>query len=98
MRANKVLAVAGAAGILTLAACSAGSTAPAASTAAPAPANKNVALVVGVNGSPFYEALACGAQAEAKKLGLSLKVSAPAQFAADAQIPVVDAVTAAHPA
>jgi ribose transport system substrate-binding protein len=84
--------------MLTLAACSAGTTAPGASSSAPAAGNKNVSLVLGVNGSPFYEALACGAQAEAHKLGLSVKVSAPAQFAADAQIPVVDAVTAAHPA
>jgi ribose transport system substrate-binding protein len=61
-------------------------------------AEKSVALVLGVTGSPFYEALACGAAAEAKTLGLDLAVSAPNQFAADAQIPVVDAVTARHPA
>jgi ribose transport system substrate-binding protein len=57
-----------------------------------------VALVLGVNGSPFYEALACGASDEAKKLGLTLHLSAASQFAADQQIPVVDAVTASHPA
>jgi ribose transport system substrate-binding protein len=84
------------AGALALAACSAGTTG--AGSNAPAPATKDVALVLGVNGSPFYQALACGAQAEAQKLGLNLKVSAPAQFAADAQIPVVNAVTAARPA
>lgn len=59
---------------------------------------KNVALVLGVKGSPFYEALACGAKAEASKLGLKLSVSAPDQFAADSQIPVVNAVTAQKPA
>jgi len=58
----------------------------------------NVALVLGVKGSPFYQALQCGAQAKAKELGLTLTVSAPDQFAADSQIPVVNAVTATKPA
>ncbi|WP_182422247.1 ABC transporter substrate-binding protein [Aureimonas sp. ME7] len=60
--------------------------------------NKSVALVLGVKGSPFYQALQCGAQAKAQELGLSLTVSAPDQFAADSQIPVVNAVTATAPA
>lgn len=60
--------------------------------------SNDVALVLGVNGSPFYQALACGAQATATQLGLHLSVSAGAQFAAGAQIPVVQAVTASHPA
>ena len=59
---------------------------------------KTVALVLGVKGSPFYQALQCGAQAKAKELGLVLTVSAPDQFAADSQIPVVNAVTATSPA
>ncbi len=57
----------------------------------------NVSLVLGVSGSPFYEAMACGAKSEAMKLGLSLKVSAGAQFSADAQVPIVNAVTASRP-
>jgi len=61
-------------------------------------AEPSVALVLGVKGSPFYQALACGAQAKAKELGLSLTVSAPDQFAADSQIPVVNAVAATRPA
>lgn len=63
-----------------------------------AAADKTVALVLGVKGSPFYQALQCGAQAKAKELGLSLTVSAPDQFAADSQIPVVNAVAATKPA
>lgn len=59
---------------------------------------KTVALVLGVKGSPFYQALQCGAQAKAKELGLTLTVSAPDQFAADSQIPVVNAVAATKPA
>lgn len=81
---------------LALTACSAGSTNPGGN--AKAPSNKNVALVLGAKGSPFYDALACGAKAKAQALGLTLKVSAPDQFAPDSQIPVVNAVTAARPA
>ncbi len=58
----------------------------------------SVALVLGVKGSPFYQALQCGAQEKAKQVGLSLTVFAPDQFAADSQIPVVNAVTATQPA
>lgn len=61
-------------------------------------AEKSVALVLGVKGSPFYQALACGAKAKAKELGLDLTISAPDQFAADSQVPVVNAVTATAPA
>jgi ribose transport system substrate-binding protein len=55
------------------------------------------ALVLGVKGSPFYQALACGAKAKAKELGLALTISAPDQFAADSQIPVVNAIAATTP-
>ncbi|AJE47136.1 ABC transporter substrate-binding protein [Celeribacter indicus] len=57
----------------------------------------SVALVLGVSGSPFYQVLQCGAMARAEELGLDLTVSAGDQFAADSQIPVVNAVTAAGP-
>jgi ribose transport system substrate-binding protein len=67
-------------------------------TAAAQAASPTVALVLGVKGSPFYQALACGAKAKAKELGLDLTVSAPDQFAADSQIPVVNAVAATKPA
>ncbi len=77
--------------------CSHGSTGPAAGAAAPT-GSKKVALVLGVKGSPFYSAMACGAQAEAKRLGLDLTVSAGDQFSADSQVPVVNAVTASKPA
>ena len=60
-------------------------------------ADNTVALVLGVKGSPFYQALACGAQAKAKELGLTLTVSAADQFAADSQIPVINAIAATKP-
>jgi ribose transport system substrate-binding protein len=69
----------------------------AASSAAEA-ADPAVAVVLGVKGSPFYQALACGAKAKAKELALALTISAPDQFAADSQIPVVNAIAATTPA
>lgn len=63
-----------------------------------AEASGSVALVLGVKGSPFYQALQCGAQSRAKEKNVSLTVSAPDQFAADSQIPVVNAVAATAPA
>ncbi|MGU3502342.1 ABC transporter substrate-binding protein [Mycobacterium sp. C31M] len=65
---------------------------------APTPEGNSVALVLGSSGSPFYEALSCGAEAKAAELGLDLDVTAASTFAADAQIPVVNAVAASRPA
>lgn len=80
----------------TITACSSGS-GPAPSAGASG-GSKKVALVLGVKGSPFYSAMACGAKAKAKQLGLDLSVSAGDEFSADAQVPVINAVTAAKPA
>ena len=73
---------------------SASSTSSAASASA---AGKSVTVVVGVKGFQYYTALGCGALAEGKQLGLHVTVQGPNQFAAPAQIPVVNAVTAQHP-
>ncbi|MDZ7882259.1 MAG: ABC transporter substrate-binding protein [Mycobacterium sp.] len=78
-----------------VAGCTSGSTQ---SGGAPTPEGNSVALVLGSSGSPFYEALSCGAEAKAAELGLDLNVTAASTFAADAQIPVVNAVTASRPA
>lgn len=75
-----------------------GCTSGSSQSSAPAPEGNNIALVLGTSGSPFYEALSCGAEAKADELGLDLDVTAPSTFAADAQIPVVNAVTATRPA
>lgn len=60
-------------------------------------ADTSLALVLGVKGSPFYEAMACGAQAKATELGVMLTVSASDQWGPDQQIPVVNAVGAVKP-
>jgi ribose transport system substrate-binding protein len=57
----------------------------------------SIALTLGVKGSPFDDALACGALDEAKKLGLHIDLFAPDHFTGESQAPVVDAVTARKP-
>jgi ribose transport system substrate-binding protein len=95
MKKFATLAVVGIGLVGLTSACSTGSTS---GTQQETPDNKNVSLVLGVSGSPFYEALACGAQGKADELGLNLDISAGNEFAADAQVPVINAVTAKNPA
>ncbi len=57
----------------------------------------SIALILGVKGSPFDDALACGALDAAKKLELHVDLFAPDHFTGEAQAPVVDAVTARSP-
>ncbi len=68
-----------------------------AAPAAGSGAGKTLALIQGTDSDPFYITMACGARAEAKKLGASLTVQGPANFQASEQIPVVNSVTAKHP-
>jgi ribose transport system substrate-binding protein len=60
-------------------------------------ADTSIALILGVKGSPFDDALACGALDAAKKLGLHIDLFAPDHFTGESQAPVVDAVTARTP-
>jgi ribose transport system substrate-binding protein len=57
----------------------------------------NMTLIAGVRGDEFYITMNCGAQAEAKKLGVTLNFQGPNEFAADQQIPIVNAVAAKKP-
>jgi ribose transport system substrate-binding protein len=61
-------------------------------------ANKNITLMVGVKGDPFYVSMQCGASAAAKKLGYKLQVQGPDKFDATLQNPLLDAVASAKPA
>src|SRR5436190_9038423 len=58
---------------------------------------KNLALIAGVKGDEFYITMNCGAQAEAKKLGVSLDFQGPQEFDAAQQTPIVNAVAAKKP-
>lgn len=79
---------------VTLAGCSSGST-PSESPAGDG--SVSMSLVVGTKGSPFYEAMACGAQAAADENDVTLSVAAPDTWGAAAQLPVLDSVAAQSP-
>jgi ribose transport system substrate-binding protein len=59
--------------------------------------SKSLALIQGTKADNFYVTMGCGAKAEASKLGYSINVQGPADFAAPEQIPIVNAVTAQKP-
>jgi ribose transport system substrate-binding protein len=67
--------------------------------AAPAKAKKdyNIQFVQGVAGDEFYISMQCGAQAEATKLGVTLKTQGPQKFDPTLQKPILDSVSAARP-
>jgi ribose transport system substrate-binding protein len=73
--------------------------AAASSIAAPQKASKNYNLqfIQGVAGDEFYITMQCGMQAEAAKLGVSVKTQGPQKFDPTLQKPVLDSVVAAKP-
>jgi len=83
-------------------ATSAPSSAPTAvgsSMAAPAKASKNYNLqfIQGVAGDEFYITMNCGMQAEAAKLGVSVKPQGGQKFDPTVQKPILDSVVASKP-
>ncbi len=74
-------------------------TALASSMAAPAKASKNYNLqfIQGVAGDEFYITMQCGIQAEAAKLGVSVKTQGGQKFDPTVQKPILDSVVAAKP-
>jgi ribose transport system substrate-binding protein len=74
--------------------------APAATgVAAPAKAKKNynIQFIQGVAGDEFYITMQCGIQAEAAKLGVTVKTQGPQKFDPTLQKPILDSVTAVKP-
>jgi ribose transport system substrate-binding protein len=72
---------------------------PATAMAAPPKAKKNynVQFIQGVAGDEFYISMQCGAQAEAAKLGVTVKTQGAQKFDPSLQRPVLDSVRAAKP-
>ena len=66
---------------------------------APTKANKNynVQFIQGVQGDEFYITMQCGAEAEAKKLGVTVTTQGPQKFDPTLQKPILDSVMAAKP-
>jgi ribose transport system substrate-binding protein len=74
--------------------------APAASAmAAPPKASKNynIQFIQGVTGDQFYITMQCGVQAEAAKLGVTVKTQGPQRFDPTLQKPILDSVVATKP-
>jgi ribose transport system substrate-binding protein len=71
----------------------------ASAVAAPAKASKNYNLqfIQGVAGDEFYITMQCGIEAEAAKLGVSVKTQGPQKFDPTLQRPILDSVTATKP-
>jgi ribose transport system substrate-binding protein len=67
--------------------------------AAPAKASKNYNLqfIQGVAGDEFYITMQCGMEAEAAKLGVSVKTQGAQKFDPTLQKPIVDSVAAGKP-
>jgi ribose transport system substrate-binding protein len=86
-----------AAGALFLAACGDDDEGGGGSSASGGGEKYTMTLIAGVRGDEFYITMNCGAQEEARKLGVSLNFQGPNEFAADQQTPIVNAVAAKKP-
>jgi ABC-type sugar transport system substrate-binding protein len=59
--------------------------------------SKTMELIVGTKSDDFYVTMECGAEQEAKKLGVKLTVSGPATFSVPQQKPLIDAAEISKP-
>ena len=59
--------------------------------------NLTVTYVQGQSGNPFFVSVTCGAEAEAKKLGVTFSAQGGQQYSPTAQTPVLNGVIAQHP-
>jgi ribose transport system substrate-binding protein len=102
VKTSKIISVVGASGLaLSLAACGSSSSSSTAasgsSSASGSAAGKNITLMVGVKGDPFYVSMQCGAQEAATAAGATLTTQGPDKFDATLQNPMLDAVAASKP-
>jgi ribose transport system substrate-binding protein len=58
---------------------------------------KTMELIVGTKSDDFYVTMECGAEAEAKKLGVRLTVTGPASFSIPEQKPLIDTAAVTKP-
>jgi ABC-type sugar transport system substrate-binding protein len=93
MRSRLTATVTGVAVIaLAAAAAGCGSSSSGGSSAA-----KTMELIVGTKSDDFYVTMECGAEAEAKKLGVKLTVTGPATFSIPEQKPLIDTAAVTRP-
>ena len=95
MRSRLTVTVTGVAVIALVAATAAGCGSSSGKGGSSAP--KTMELIVGTKSDDFYVTMECGAQAEAKKLGVKLTVTGPATFSIPEQKPLIDTVAVTRP-
>jgi ABC-type sugar transport system substrate-binding protein len=95
MRTTLTATVAGVA-VVALAAAAAGCSSSS-SGASSATKTMTMELIVGTKSDDFYVTMECGAEAEAKKLGVKLSVTGPATFSIPQQKPLIDAAAVTRP-
>jgi ribose transport system substrate-binding protein len=76
---------------------SSGSTSSGSAGSGTSASGKSLELVVGTKSDDFYVTMECGAEAEAKALGVNLTVTGPADFSASEQAPILNAVAVSKP-
>jgi ribose transport system substrate-binding protein len=87
------------AGALALTGCGDASSGGGGSAESSAGATKTakVTFIQGVSNDPFYQTMACGAKAEARKLGVDLNIQGANNWDVSLQTPIVQSVVAARP-
>jgi ribose transport system substrate-binding protein len=94
---KKALAIAVAAIVGGGALTSCGSADKGSSSSSGSGGKKSIAFIQGVAGDQFYITMQCGIQAEAKKMGATVKVQGPQKFDPTLQKPIVDSVVSSKP-
>jgi ribose transport system substrate-binding protein len=68
-----------------------------ASSARPGASETKVVYIQGITGNPFYTSVTCGAQSQAKKLGVDFTYQGPNEWSVGKQTDIVNAVAASKP-
>jgi ribose transport system substrate-binding protein len=95
MRSRLTVTLTGVAVIALVAAAAAGCGSSSSKGSSSSP--KTMELIVGTKSDDFYVTMECGAEAEAKKLGVKLTVTGPATFSIPEQKPLIDAAAVTRP-
>jgi ABC-type sugar transport system substrate-binding protein len=80
------------------ASASSGSSSGSSGSGSTSAAGKSIELIVGTKSDDFYVTMECGAEAEAKKLGVNLTVNGPAEFSVPEQEPLIADAEVTKPA
>ena len=96
MRSRLTVTVTGVA-VIALAAAAAGCGSSSSGGSGGSSSPKSMELIVGTKSDDFYVTMECGAEAEAKKLGVKLTVTGPATFSVPQQKPLIDSAEVTKP-